>query len=88
MFFYFRHFGRGIRSGRNEIESVNRPIVCGGVLVIPGDVVVADGDGVLVVPRTVAADVARYARRILEGDKKGRRELYEKLGLPKDKSVE
>jgi 4-hydroxy-4-methyl-2-oxoglutarate aldolase len=85
---YFRRPGRGIRPGRNEIESVNRPIVCGGVLVIPGDVVVADGDGVLVVPRVVAADVARYARRILEGDKKGRRGLYEKLGLPKDKSVE
>ena len=85
---YFRRPGRGIRPGRNEIESVNRPIVCGGVLVIPGDVIVADGDGVLVVPRTVAADVARYARRILEGDKAGRRKLYEKLGLPKDKSVE
>jgi regulator of RNase E activity RraA len=85
---YFRRPGRGIRPGRNEIESVNRPIVCGGVLVIPGDVVVADGDGVLVVPRAVAADAARYAKRILEGDKEGRRKLYEKLGLPKDKSVE
>jgi regulator of RNase E activity RraA len=85
---YFRRPGRGIRPGRNEIESVNRPIVCGGVLVVPGDVIVADGDGVLVVPRAVAGDVARYARRILEGDKQGRRKLYEKLGLPKDKSVE
>ncbi len=85
---YFRRPGRGIRPGRNEIESVNRPIVCGGVLVIPGDVIVADGDGVLVVPRAVAADAARYAKRILEGDKDGRRKLYEKLGLPKDKSVE
>jgi 4-hydroxy-4-methyl-2-oxoglutarate aldolase len=85
---YFRRPGRGIRPGRNEIESVNRPIVCGGVLVVPGDVVVADGDGVLVVPRAVSADVARYAKRILEGDKDGRRKLYEKLGLPRDKSVE
>jgi regulator of RNase E activity RraA len=85
---YFRRPGRGIRPGRNEIESVNRPIVCGGVLVIPGDVVVADGDGVLVVPRAMAADAARYAKRILDGDKEGRRKLYEKLGLPKDKSVE
>ena len=85
---YFRHPGRGIRPGRNEIESVNRPIVCGGVLVMPGDVIVADGDGVLVVPRSVAADVARYARRIMAGDKAGRRNLYEKLGLPSDPSVE
>jgi regulator of RNase E activity RraA len=85
---YFRRPGRGIRPGRNEIESVNRPIVCGGALVVPGDVIVADGDGVVVVPRARAADVARYARGILDGDKKGRRGLYEKLKLPSDRSVE
>ena len=84
---YFRRPGRGIRPGRNEIESVNRPIVCGGVLVVPGDVVVADGDGVLVVPRTQAEEVARYARKIIESDKEARRELYRKLGLPPDPSV-
>ena len=84
---YFRRPGRGIRPGRNEIESVNRPIVCGGVTVIPGDVIVADGDGVLVVPRAHASEVATYARKILEGDKAGRRKLYEKLGLPPDDSV-
>jgi regulator of RNase E activity RraA len=84
---YFRRPGRGIRPGRNEIESVNRPIVCGGVTVIPGDVIVADGDGVLVVPRAHASEVATYARKILEGDKAARRKLYEKLRLPPDDSV-
>jgi len=84
---YFRKPGRGIRPGRNEIESVNRPIVCGGVLVEPGDVIVADGDGVIVVPRLVAKDVAEYAHKIIEGDKAGRRSLYERLGLPLDDSV-
>lgn len=34
--------GRGIRPGRNEIESVNKPVSIGGVLVNPGDVVVGD----------------------------------------------
>jgi 4-hydroxy-4-methyl-2-oxoglutarate aldolase len=84
---YFRRPGRGIRPGRNELESVNHPIVCGGVLVMPGDVVVADGDGVVVVPRAPAEDVARYARQIIEADKAGRRELYEKARLPLDPSV-
>ena len=84
---YFRGVGRGIRPGRNEIESVNRPVVVGGILVRPGDVVVADGDGVIVVPREHAEDVAEYAHAILEGDKAARRGLYERLGLPEDDSV-
>ncbi len=84
---YFRKPGRGIRPGRNEIESVNRPIVCGGVLVEPGDVIVADGDGVIVVPRKHAKEVAEYAHKIIEGDKAGRRGLYKQLGLPPDDSV-
>ena len=84
---YFRRPGRGIRPGRNEIESVNRPIVCGGVLVVPGDVIVADGDGVVAVPRAQAEEVARYARKTLDEDKEGRRKLYEKLGIPRDDSV-
>jgi regulator of RNase E activity RraA len=84
---YFKHPGRGIRPGRNEIESVNRPVVVGGTLVMPGDVIVADGDGVIVVPRRCAQQVAQYARRILDGDKAGRRKRYEELGLPLDDSV-
>lgn len=84
---YFKRPGRGIRPGRNEVESVNRPIVCGGVLVMPGDVILADGDGVLVVPRAHAETVAKYAKKILDGDKEGRRNLYKRLGLPEDKSV-
>lgn len=85
---YFKRPGRGIRPGRNEIESVNMPVVCGGVLVMPGDIIVADGDGVVVVPRAKAAEVAAYARGILEQDKAARRRLYDQLGLPADKSVE
>jgi 4-hydroxy-4-methyl-2-oxoglutarate aldolase len=84
---YLRHKGRGIRPGRNEIESVNRPLTIGGVLVCPGDVVIADGDGVVIVPRSVARQVAEYANTILVNDKAGRRGLYESLGRPLDKTV-
>jgi 4-hydroxy-4-methyl-2-oxoglutarate aldolase len=84
---YLRRVGRGIRPGRNELESVNRPVVCGGVLVVPGDVIVADGDGVVVVPRAQAVAVAGYARRIMDEDKEGRRDLYKKLGLKPDASI-
>lgn len=84
---YLKKKGRGIRPGRNEIESVNRPITIGGVLVCPGDVVVGDGDGVVVVPRAVADQVAKYANAILINDKTGRKGLYEKLGKPLDKTV-
>ncbi len=85
---YLKKIGRGIRPGRNEVESVNQPIMCGGVLVRPGDVVVADGDGVIVVPREQAEEVAKAARQILEADKTGRRKLYQQLGMPLDRTVE
>jgi regulator of RNase E activity RraA len=80
--------GRGIRPGRNLIESVQQPVEVGGVLVRPGDVVVADGDGVVVVPRPYAEPVARAARAVLDKDKAARRDLYERLGRPLDQTVQ
>jgi 4-hydroxy-4-methyl-2-oxoglutarate aldolase len=80
--------GRGIRPGRNELESYNKPIVVGGVFIQPGDVIVADGDGVIVVPRKMAVKVADAARKELDLDKDARRKLYEELGIPFDFTVE
>jgi regulator of RNase E activity RraA len=80
--------GRGIRPGRNEIESVNETVVVGGVQVNPGDVIVADGDGVIVVPRKHAKQVAEYAQEILRQDKQRRRSLYNELGMPLDQTVQ
>lgn len=84
---YLKKRGRGIRPGRNVLESINKPIVIGGVTVKPGDVVVADGDGVIVVPRRVAEEVAKHARSVLKGDKEARRNLYKEMGRELDQTV-
>jgi len=84
---YFKR-GRGERIGRNEVIDVQRPVVVGGVLVHPGDVVVADSDGVVVVPRRVAARVGQIAYMELVDDIQGRRALYDKLGFEYDETVE
>jgi 4-hydroxy-4-methyl-2-oxoglutarate aldolase len=79
--------GRGERIGRNELIDVQQPVVVGGVLVHPGDVVVADSDGVVVVPRRVAVRVGQIAYQELVDDIAGRRKLYEQLGLEMDDTV-
>ena len=84
----FMQRGRGIRPGRNELESVNKPVTLGGVVIRPGDVIVADGDGVICVPREFASPVAEFAREILNKDKQGRKGLYQQLGMPLDKTVQ
>jgi len=85
---YQRGSTRGIDPGRVVIESYNNPVNVGGVLVMPGDIIVADMEGVVVVPRAKAEAVAAAAHRIQDGDKEGRRELYEKLKRPPDFTVE
>ena len=81
---YFRQHGRGIRPGRLELDAVNVNVNVGGVLVRPGDFVVADGDGVVVVPIEYVYEVGKFAKEVAEGDKASRRKLYDKAGKEYD----
>lgn len=73
--------------GRIRAVSDHQPIVCAGVAVDPGDLIVADDDGVVVVPHDIAEEVADRARRIQEVDRPSRRDGYRKLRLPFDETV-
>jgi regulator of RNase E activity RraA len=63
------------------------PIAIGGVAIYPNDLVVADGDGVIVVPNKMIYDVYKYAYQEMKNDKFVRRDLYKTGGLEMDETV-
>lgn len=75
--------GRTEVIGRLEIppDGVNIPVTIGGVTVYPGDIVVGDDDGLVVVPKIIAGKVAERAEKQLEADRASQKPFLEKLGL-------
>jgi regulator of RNase E activity RraA len=58
---YARGAHASMSTTRHHPIDMNVPIGCGGVMVMPGDVIVGDAEGVVVIPRSVAEEVALAA---------------------------
>jgi regulator of RNase E activity RraA len=58
-------------------NAVNVPIACGGVTVIPGDIIMADDDGVIVLPVSMAQEVIEHSREHAEWEEYSRMKLMQ-----------
>lgn len=74
--------------GRVEWGGHSMPVEIGGQIVRREDLVVADGDGAIVVPQELIDDVITYAIQESENDKRARAMLFERLGIPLNASTE
>jgi 4-hydroxy-4-methyl-2-oxoglutarate aldolase len=62
-------------NGRLEVVDIGNPVVCGGVMVSRGDLVMADGDGIVAVPRALAEQVIAEAEAKVEREAEMRASL-------------
>lgn len=77
----FPVFAAGIKpvdsKGRSIVLNYDCPIECGGVTINPGDIIMADYDGVAVVPKEIAGVVIEKAMHKVEMENKSRKDLKE-----------
>jgi len=67
---------------KSTAGDVNIPVVCAGAMINPGDVIVADADGVVVVPREKAGQVAQASEQRIAKEERSRQRLRTgELGL-------
>ena len=69
--------------GEGDAGSVNVPVVCAGAAINPGDVIVGDVDGVVVVPQATAAEVAKAGAERVAKEEKSRARLQERGARPR-----
>ena len=85
--FWSRSIAQSMVQVRLQFDAKDIPIAVGGVQIQPDDMVVADGDGVIVVPQEIALEVARWAHEEHDRDKQSRREHYRTAGRELDKTL-
>lgn len=85
---FMKHVSQPMDQARIRYDSKDVPVAIGGVAIYPGDLVVADGDGVIVVPNKLIYDVYKYAYQEMRSDKISRRGLYLEGGLAMDGTVD
>jgi len=75
--------GRYMRTGKDrvEVESTGAPVSLGEVQVRPGDILIGDADGLLVVPRGREAEILEVARQIEEAEQAIERETAKGIRL-------
>jgi 4-hydroxy-4-methyl-2-oxoglutarate aldolase len=77
----FPVFAAGIKPvdsrGRGQVVDYNVPVVCGGVLVNPGDLIFADYDGIVAIPTEMIAEVLAQAKEKVFRENESRRDLFE-----------
>ncbi len=81
----FPVFYRGIRpqdsKGRGIVMAYDVPVRCGDVLVNPGDIIFADFDGIIVIPKGMEKELYERARAKVEAENLSRKELLEGKSL-------
>jgi len=76
----FPVFAAGIKPvdsrGRGQVVDYNVPVLCGGVLVNPGDLIFADYDGIVAIPANMIANVFAKAKDKVFKEKESRKDLF------------
>jgi regulator of RNase E activity RraA len=66
---------------KNGPGEINFPVSCGGIVIDPGDIVIGDGDGVVVIKPEQAVEIAEIARKVFQKEEKSMEDISAGKGL-------